>query len=150
MSRVEDPELRRQWRSRIEDHDGTDDNEGGIRRWMRLAEAVYLARLADYYVCHTGSLQHKIAWFHNTPGTVHANAAGLQAGAAKWLADQLEGGRPPRLLSSQLVSDLDTIRTTNQVARNRDYRINDIAGAVAEILDDLSVVTGPSVPVAGT
>ena len=117
---------------------------------MRLGEVVYLARLADYYVCHTGSLQHKIAWFHNTPGMVHANAAGLQAGAGKWLADQVEGGRPPRLLSSQLVSDLDTIRTINQVARNRDYRINDMASAVAEILDDLSVVTGPSVPIAGT
>lgn len=40
MSRVEDPALRRAWRSRIEDHDGTADNEGGIRRWLRLAEAV--------------------------------------------------------------------------------------------------------------
>lgn len=42
MSRVEDPDLRRAWRSRIEDHDGTDTNEGGIRRWLRLAEAVGL------------------------------------------------------------------------------------------------------------
>lgn len=42
MSRVEDPALRRAWRSRIEDHDGTADNEGGIRRWLRLAEAVGL------------------------------------------------------------------------------------------------------------
>jgi pyrroloquinoline-quinone synthase len=42
MSRVEDPELRRKWRSRIEDHDGTDGNEGGIKRWLRLAEAVGL------------------------------------------------------------------------------------------------------------
>ncbi|SDX90491.1 pyrroloquinoline-quinone synthase [Citreimonas salinaria] len=42
MSRVDDPALRRAWRSRIEDHDGTDENEGGIRRWLRLAEAVGL------------------------------------------------------------------------------------------------------------
>ena len=42
MSRVEDPALRRAWRSRMEDHDGTSENEGGIRRWMRLAEAVGL------------------------------------------------------------------------------------------------------------
>ncbi|KHQ51600.1 pyrroloquinoline-quinone synthase PqqC [Mameliella alba] len=28
--------------SRVEDHDGTDTNEGGIRRWLRLAEAVGL------------------------------------------------------------------------------------------------------------
>ena len=42
MSRVEDPDLRRAWRSRIEDHDGGAANEGGIRRWLRLAEAVGL------------------------------------------------------------------------------------------------------------
>jgi pyrroloquinoline-quinone synthase len=42
MSRVEDPDLRRAWRSRMEDHDGTEANEGGIRRWLRLAEAVGL------------------------------------------------------------------------------------------------------------
>ncbi len=42
MSRVEDPALRRAWRSRIEDHDGTDAREGGIARWLRLAEAVGL------------------------------------------------------------------------------------------------------------
>lgn len=44
MSRVEDPALRRSWRSRIEDHDGTDENEGGIQRWLRLADAVGLDR----------------------------------------------------------------------------------------------------------
>ncbi|WP_138471496.1 pyrroloquinoline-quinone synthase PqqC [Poseidonocella sp. HB161398] len=42
MSRVEDPALRRAWRSRIEDHDGREGNEGGIRRWLRLAAAVGL------------------------------------------------------------------------------------------------------------
>lgn len=42
MSRVEEPALRRAWRSRIEDHDGTAENEGGIARWLRLAEAVGL------------------------------------------------------------------------------------------------------------
>jgi pyrroloquinoline-quinone synthase len=44
MSRVEDPALRRAWRSRIEDHDGTQANEGGIARWLRLADAVGLDR----------------------------------------------------------------------------------------------------------
>ncbi len=42
MSRVESPNLRRAWRSRIEDHDGTDTNPGGIKRWLKLAEAVGL------------------------------------------------------------------------------------------------------------
>lgn len=54
MSRVEDPHLRRAWRSRIEDHDGTDENEGGIARWLRLAEAVGLD--PDYVASKQGVL----------------------------------------------------------------------------------------------
>jgi len=54
MSRVEDPTLRRAWRSRMEDHDGTAENEGGIRRWMRLAEAVGLD--PDYVASRKGVL----------------------------------------------------------------------------------------------
>ncbi|MEM7269052.1 MAG: pyrroloquinoline-quinone synthase PqqC [Pseudomonadota bacterium] len=45
LSRCDDPALRRAWRSRIEDHDGATDpeeKEGGIRRWLKLAEAVGL------------------------------------------------------------------------------------------------------------
>jgi len=40
MSRVTDPALRRAWRSRIEDHDGSKEAEGGIARWLKLASAV--------------------------------------------------------------------------------------------------------------
>ena len=54
MSRVEEPELRRAWRSRIEDHDGTADNPGGIRRWLKLAEAVGLD--PDYVASREGVL----------------------------------------------------------------------------------------------
>ena len=42
MSRVEDATLRREWRHRIEDHDGTDEAGGGISRWLRLCEGVGL------------------------------------------------------------------------------------------------------------
>ena len=42
MSRVEDPDLRRAWRKRIEDHDGGVTEGGGIRRWLALAQAVGL------------------------------------------------------------------------------------------------------------
>lgn len=40
MSRCEDPDLRRAWRSRIEDHDGGVDDGGGIRRWLNLSKTV--------------------------------------------------------------------------------------------------------------
>ena len=54
MSRVEDPALRRAWRSRIEDHDGTAEQEGGIRRWLRLARGVGLD--PDYVASTQGVL----------------------------------------------------------------------------------------------
>jgi pyrroloquinoline-quinone synthase len=42
LSRVEDPALRRAWLGRILDHDGDSTREGGIARWLKLAEAVGL------------------------------------------------------------------------------------------------------------
>ena len=54
ISRCADPDLRRIWRSRIEDHDGAPGREGGIARWLRLAEAVGLDR--DYVASCRGVL----------------------------------------------------------------------------------------------
>ena len=42
LSRCSEADLRRAWRSRIEDHDGGMSEGGGIRRWLKLAEAVGL------------------------------------------------------------------------------------------------------------
>lgn len=42
ISRCTDPQMRRAWRARIEAHDGDHDEGGGIRRWLKLAEAVGL------------------------------------------------------------------------------------------------------------
>ena len=44
LSRSFDKEFRRAWRKRIVDHDGDATHEGGIERWIRLAEATGLAR----------------------------------------------------------------------------------------------------------
>ena len=54
ISRCTDPDMRRAWRSRIEDHDGGIDEGGGIRRWLKLAEAVGLD--ADYVASGQGVL----------------------------------------------------------------------------------------------
>ena len=42
LSRSEDPVFRRAWRKRIVDHDGDAGSEGGIKRWLKLAEATGL------------------------------------------------------------------------------------------------------------
>ena len=42
LSRGPDPAFRRAWRKRVLDHDGDQTREGGIQRWLRLAEATGL------------------------------------------------------------------------------------------------------------
>ena len=57
ISRTEDRELRREWRHRIEDHDGggTGGNEeGGIERWLVLTTGLGLDR--DYVISTKGAL----------------------------------------------------------------------------------------------
>jgi pyrroloquinoline-quinone synthase len=44
LANCPDREVRRQWVQRILDHDGTDADAGGIEAWVRLAEAVGIAR----------------------------------------------------------------------------------------------------------
>lgn len=45
MARLPTSELRREWRRRIEDHDGNGATPGGIERWLKLAEGVGLDRV---------------------------------------------------------------------------------------------------------
>ena len=42
LARLPTAEMRREWRSRLEDHDGTSPGTGGIARWLKLAEGVGL------------------------------------------------------------------------------------------------------------
>jgi len=102
-----------------------------------LADAAAVAGTADYYVCHAGTLQHKIAWLYNIPGMVHTNTTGLGEGVRQWLADQIEDGVEPGLVSRRYIKDLDSIRTANKVERNRDYHMLDVDSVIAEILCDL-------------
>ena len=44
IARCEDSAVRREWRSRLIDHDGADDGEGGIERWLKLTDGLGLDR----------------------------------------------------------------------------------------------------------
>lgn len=55
LAKLEDPALRRLWRSRLEDHDGVDGGgPGGIDRWLALTDGLGLPR--DYVVSTEGIL----------------------------------------------------------------------------------------------
>src|SRR5262245_26439862 len=44
MARLDDPAVRRAWIQRVIDHDGTREGEGGLHKWLVLAEAAGLRR----------------------------------------------------------------------------------------------------------
>ena len=44
LAKSEDPAFRRLWIHRIQDHDGTEADEGGLARWWRLGDAVGIDR----------------------------------------------------------------------------------------------------------
>jgi pyrroloquinoline-quinone synthase len=54
MSRMTDPAIRRAWRSRVIEHDGSSNDEGGIERWLRLTDGLGLKRA--YVVSMAGVL----------------------------------------------------------------------------------------------
>jgi pyrroloquinoline-quinone synthase len=44
IGRCEDRDIRREWRSRLVDHDGENEGDGGIARWLRLTDGLGLPR----------------------------------------------------------------------------------------------------------
>ncbi len=54
MARAPDRDLRRVWRQRLVDHDGSAPGEGGIERWLQLATGLGLDR--DYVISQSGAL----------------------------------------------------------------------------------------------
>jgi coenzyme PQQ biosynthesis protein C len=40
IARCDDPAVRREWRSRLVDHDGEGEGDGGIARWLKLTDGV--------------------------------------------------------------------------------------------------------------
>ena len=54
IARCEDPAIRREWRSRLHDHDGEAEGDGGIARWLKLTDGLGLDR--DYVTSLRGLL----------------------------------------------------------------------------------------------
>jgi pyrroloquinoline-quinone synthase len=54
VARLPKPELRREWRRRLEDHDGDGTRPGGVERWLRLTDGLGLDR--DYVTSLSGLL----------------------------------------------------------------------------------------------
>jgi coenzyme PQQ biosynthesis protein C len=54
LTRLNNSEDRREWRKRIEDHDGAQPGDGGIERWLKLTDGLGFSR--DYVISTEGLL----------------------------------------------------------------------------------------------
>ena len=91
---------------------------------LMLYDSISLASLADFYVCHGGTQQHKIGWLYSTPGVLHV--PNPSAAVQQWYADQSEVATPPICLPASVI----TAKASEGVAPGEsDYEI-DVAAAV--------------------
>jgi len=101
---------------------------------LSLAEAATVGSFCDYYVCHAGTLQHKVAWLHNISGFIHLPPMGNEPAQARWYAEQLEEGIAPDILPDRYNTATGTsphMRAAKREARrNANYHIADVKGAV--------------------
>jgi coenzyme PQQ biosynthesis protein C len=87
IARCDDPAVRRAWRSRLVDHDGETEDDGGIARWLKLTDGLGLDR--DYVMSLRGLL----------PGTRFAVEAYVRFVREKTLLEAIASGctsRGPR------------------------------------------------------
>lgn len=95
----------------------------------------------DFYVSHTGTMQHKAAWFYPLSGLQHGNHASLSPAALRWAAQMVDGALPPNGLPVALIKDTEVRGLPTQNARNKDYVVTDIDAAVQIALDQIAAST---------
>jgi hypothetical protein len=91
---------------------------------LDLASAITLAGRCHFYVCHGGTLQHKIAWIHNIPGVLH----GLKV-SGSWHAEQIEDGLVPKRIPPRWIAPTTEPSSGPVTARNFNYTITQLESA---------------------
>ena len=99
---------------------------------LNLLESIHVAGHSDYYLCHAGTLQHKIAWFHDIPGFVHTTPRDYQY--SLWCTKQVEAGIVPDFLPRKFSARTSSPVFRQDIPRNYNYRILDESGAVKAVL----------------
>ena len=102
---------------------------------LSLPDNLYLARYVDYYVCHAGTLQHKLGWLYEIPGIIHTVLRGDNVHSIEsWYASQVEAGIAPQVLPSNYVATINDEGSEGPF-RNSNYLITDIPAAADYIID---------------
>ena len=109
---------------------------------LKINESLLLARRANLYVCHHGTVQHKVGWFNAVPGLVHCNRKVLADRPAAWVASKSELALRPTYIPIELVEDvpLEGEKRLKATLTNQDnYTLVDIPQLVAvfrQFMDD--------------
>lgn len=70
---------------------------------LNLSESVHLAGWSDFYLCHQGTVQHKIGWLQSeVDGVVHSSSVRNRGGLHPWGG---LGGRAPTWLPQEWIED---------------------------------------------
>jgi hypothetical protein len=101
-----------------------------------LPDAFLVGAHCDYYVCHAGTLQHKIAWLHNIPGFIHSPSHVRNYG--KWCAHQVEQGIVPDTLPPRFIGQTGVVKGRKRdVPRNENYIIADVERSVQAVVQSM-------------
>jgi hypothetical protein len=102
---------------------------------LSLADAIHIGSCCDYYICHVGTLQHKIGWLHTIPGFIHFSPQGTTS--AQWHANQVEGGIIPDFLPANLAVSTSAAVSKRSASRNFNYRVTDVDQAADLIIQSM-------------
>jgi hypothetical protein len=96
---------------------------------IAITDAIAAAGTCHYYICHSGTLQHKIGWLHKIPGIIHSPTI-----SRSWYAAQVEDGITPDELPMEFIAPSAIPTTALNLRRNFNYVITDVDKAADSIV----------------
>ena len=100
---------------------------------IRILDSIALAQLATFYVCHHGTIQHKIGWFTETPGYVHSNSDILKLLPGEYIAGQGENLKTPHYENFEEVNQKNYKQDDTQKLDN--YYFNNDKSIIKNIIN---------------
>ena len=100
---------------------------------LRILDSIALAQLVTFYVCHHGTIQHKIGWFTETPGYVHSNSEILKLLPGDYVAGQGENLKTPHYENFEEVNQKKAKQNETQKLDN--YYFNNDKSIIKNIIN---------------
>lgn len=107
-----------------------------------LSDALEFISSCSYYVSHSGTQQHKIAWFFPRNGFVHSNHHSISDSSINALAAPTECSITPSTLEAKFINDAFTVSSrhsrekTAVIDRNKNYVMKNVRAVVNQIMND--------------